>query len=129
MRKVQTSGIILNLLSPDVSKGSRTLGQGFLPFDHLTDHETNIPLLKECFSSEKPGRPLTLDGDSVRQVVMLCKAAKTVVVSAKPTLVRAAKECQQTGLDVTDQSICKSTGFVREFSELRASYFVSLGAQ
>lgn len=119
VKKVQTSGIIVNLLSPEVSNGSRTLGQAFLPFDHLTDHETNVPLLKECFSSEKPGRPLTLDGDSVRQVVMLCKAAKTVVVSAKPSLVYAAKECQQTEPDETDQSSCKSTGFIREFSELR----------
>ncbi|THD20936.1 rRNA biogenesis protein RRP5 [Fasciola hepatica] len=132
VHKVVKSGIIVDLLSatdPENGKsGLQTVGVGFLRFDQLTDHETNVPLLTNCLSNAKPGKRLELDGNTARQVVMICKTAKAVLVSAKPTLVRAAKECQQTVSDKTDGSVSRSTGFLREFSELRvgSQWFASV---
>uniref|UniRef100_A0A183AN07 Programmed cell death 11 n=1 Tax=Echinostoma caproni TaxID=27848 RepID=A0A183AN07_9TREM len=124
VHKVQNTGIIVNLLIPEdpenANSNARTVGVGFLRFEHLTDHETNIPLLTDCLSSIKPGAPLSLNGRKPRQVVVINQTGKMALVSAKPTLLHAARESRPSESDenavpATDDS----TGFVRDFPDLQ----------
>ncbi|KAG5446031.1 Protein RRP5 [Clonorchis sinensis] len=125
VRKVQNTGLHVDLFptdnaSKDPSMWSGSMGSGFLAFDHLSDFESNCALFAQFMTRLKPGAVLDLDRSGPRSVVVINKASSTVIVSARPSLLRAASNHQLAESDTENKNVIDiHTGFVSEFNDLR----------
>ncbi|KAF8570562.1 hypothetical protein P879_06695, partial [Paragonimus westermani] len=123
--KVQQTGLIVDLHSTEStdSTPSPTVGSAFLGFDQLSDSETNQVLFARCMHNVKSGSWLDFD-HTPRSVVVINKAANTLIVSARPTLVQSARVRQQKqptadSEPVDSNRVDEHVGFVYDFSDLR----------
>ncbi|KER24715.1 hypothetical protein T265_07673 [Opisthorchis viverrini] len=125
VRKVQNTGLHVDLFptdntSKDPSMWSGSVGSGFLAFDHLSDFESNCALFAQFMTRLKPGAVLDLDRSGPRSVVVINKASSTVIVSARPSLLRAASNHQLAESDAENKNVVDiHTGFVSDFNDLR----------